>query len=919
VIDLTDSPPAAARATYGAPSLYYAIDPASGDFSRRIGKGLFVNRSFRKNESIDVFCGEVISLQEADTRIAAGRGGYMIALRSAAVLDCFATAAGGTCLASLANTANGLRHAVSRRAPRNNSRIRVSGGASSGWRVTLVATGTITTGSEVLTPYSGSYVMPRLETPGRNPASQVESAAPSATACRLVPTVVDLTVSPPPARPAGATVWEKVLRHNARQRETRLPIFTLQHQDEELLRTTTTTASACLTTLFGDPQPVTVGEVEAFLREAHQAAADTFGVLAAVEWGGDFEFPADLLERDRRDFEECGRSLQLLAATRRARSLPDSFSLQRVHACFGGHGLSVPGLCPTDFQRLCRLATVGVEVPVPRRFTPRNIPAPLRTKYLQVHNAVNRSVATQAQGGGVLLLPTELAEAHPGVYLGNAQHWTTKKGKPQGRCIADMSNVEDPDAQCPLNGHTPAEKAEVNSACEALYGSIQHPTLTELMLMVLSVAEEHGWENISLWKMDLQGAFNLLWFDPEATPLLAFPLAAGVVAIHLVGLFGWAGMPAAFHVLTRALELLVQHAIRGKERFYVDDCMGCSPKIHLHADLTAAHNQIVALAGTHAVATDKTEHGRSLEFIGWQVCLDTRSVSVSPRNLLKTAQAFFCFAPRARLSRMHVERMASLASRISVLCRFMRPFTRALSREATLFGANPATKRALSTAAHCEIAIWRAFCVLLHLRGDALRRSIESFRPSEPAISIRYDASLTQLAVGVYESEHGSESLLRFAALHIPFPTSEDSSRQNTYEYLAVVLGLLLLVGLGRKNFSFLLFGDSVSSLAWVTSDRVASSVAKRANIAMVVLSVHCNAYVAETVHVPGVDNIVYDGLSRGKSAAEVGLDPSAQLLLQADHPYARFIGLCDPALRLETPEECLALAGALRGLLPSN
>jgi hypothetical protein len=86
----------------------------------------------------------------------------------------------------------------------------------------------------------------------------------------------------------------------------------------------------------------------------------------------------------------------------------------------------------------------------------------------------------------------------------------------------------------------------------------------------------------------------------------------------------------------------------------------------------------------------------------------------------------------------------------------------------------------------------------------------------------------------------------------------------------------------------------------------------------MVIVSVHCNAHVADTVHVPGVDNTVYDGLSRGKTATEVGLDPAAQMFLTEEHPIWQFMALCDPAQALNSLEDCLQLAGTLRRLLES-
>ena len=64
---------------------------------------------------------------------------------------------------------------------------------------------------------------------------------------------------------------------------------------------------------------------------------------------------------------------------------------------------------------------------------------------------------------------------------------------------------------------------------EGLYGVIEHPTLEELVRMVLDYAaemqekmgKEFKWEDIVLWKGDLKGAFTLLFFSPEGIRYLA--------------------------------------------------------------------------------------------------------------------------------------------------------------------------------------------------------------------------------------------------------------------------------------------------------------------------------------------------------------------------------------------------------------
>ena len=130
--------------------------------------------------------------------------------------------------------------------------------------------------------------------------------------------------------------------------------------------------------------------------------------------------------------------------------------------------------------------------------------------------------------------------------------------------------------------------------------------------------------------------------------------------------------------------------------------------------------------------------------------------------------------------------------------------------------------------------------------------------------------------------------LLAFTAMVLPFPTTTESRMQNTYEFLAVVLGLLLARDCGLRSFSYSLRGDSVSSLTWAAGDRAASSLARRANIVFTLVACDIDALVSDTVHVPGKLNVVYDGLSRGASAEEVALNPARQRYFAQDHQVTR-------------------------------
>ena len=191
--------------------------------------------------------------------------------------------------------------------------------------------------------------------------------------------------------------------------------------------------------------------------------------------------------------------------------------------------------------------------------------------------------------------------------------------------------------------------------------------------MVLTAAYIHGWDHIILWKKDLKGAFNLLNYNPDYCKWFAFPLTGDIVVIHLAGLFGWIGMPHAFQVLTRVLQKLCRHLISDLCYWYVDDLMAVSPTTLYINDSELVDSNVQQLLGQGSIASTKSQHDRCLEFLGWDFNLDTRTITLCARNMNKLVHALFSFHPTERISISHVQRLASLISRTSILSKHMRP------------------------------------------------------------------------------------------------------------------------------------------------------------------------------------------------------------------------------------------------------
>jgi hypothetical protein len=173
---------------------------------------------------------------------------------------------------------------------------------------------------------------------------------------------------------------------------------------------------------------------------------------------------------------------------------------------------------------------------------------------------------------------------------------------------------------------------------------------------------------------------------------------------------------------------------------------------------------------------------------------------------------------------------------------------------------------------------------------------------------------LTRIAVGVYTSD--SDELLTFAAVDLPFAVNNEAKRQNTMEFLAIIFGLLLCSRTRKSDFHYNLHGDSISSLAWASKDRVNSKLARRGNIVYTTLSMYLDANVAVTTHIPGKLNIVFDGLSRLLSPADVGLDISLEYNASDDHTLLQLLQLCDLEAPIDTIDEHIHVLTSCQQLL---
>lgn len=620
---------------------------------------------------------------------------------------------------------------------------------------------------------------------------------------------------------------------------------------------------------------VRVSEV---LEEALRVSDLIYGAVDAAAWAVSFEWDPGVRTRDLQRLHDNDDSLELLVRGIQIEQRPDRLNLERVQ-------LWVPSTDP-DYERIMQLATEGMRLLVDSTFVPNNRPPPMRELYRQVAKAVNSLVQDLWRDDLILLLPTATARALPGVHF-SAAHWAPKAGKRCGRGIFDSSD----------NKHSTALNSDnARTQLEDLYGPIHHPTLCELVHMILEMVDLHGWENIVLWKGDLARAFTLLNFRASEVQLLACELSDGITMVYHSGLFGWVGTPYAFQVCTRVLERLIIARVDGRVRLYVDDVMGVSTIRRVTTDRQIAESCMTGLLGTHAVAEDKWEEGRELDFIGWRIDLNRRLVTLRRRNFLKTLYGFLRVDEMSPVSLEEMQRLSSWASRYSEVIRVMRPYTAYLYAE-TVGRSNRRAARTLRRETKEVIRLWRMVLILADLKTETFSRSIASFRLDKPQVEIRFDSSLQGVGLSLWDLN--TRQIILVAASTFPFTFHQDSSHQNLAEFCAVVLAMAILARKGYRDISLSLLGDSVSALTWGQSENFRGQLNTAAAAVFVAIGAEFGFWVASVQHIAGEDNEVHDKLSRGTAPRDLGFSPQHIFVVEQYPEVHQLFILCNPGNEL--------------------
>ncbi|WP_353203064.1 hypothetical protein, partial [Polynucleobacter sp.] len=485
--------------------------------------------------------------------------------------------------------------------------------------------------------------------------------------------------------------------------------------------------------------------------------------------------------------------------------------------------------------------------------------------------AVNKLIYESYKADLAVILPSECLSRLPPtipIHKSRLGH-TLKKGKKQGRVTCNYSYGN-------LNAQLNTD--EVREMAREKYGDIELPTVIDLAQMILKHLDDiKQWghkssEDLVLWKMDLKGAFTLLFFRPVDCGLLVLPMTDGLSVIHIAGNFGLTLFPFIFNVISRCILRAISLIIMGLICMYIDDIMGVSDREHVDEDISLATTVITNLLGDDAVAVEKTEIGRKIDWIGWEFNLDTMTVSIADHNYYKTLHGFMTVQRGERVKVRTLHTLSSWASRYTLVCPYMAPFSGYLYSAFSGY-KNLEVEIVLPTEAFLVILLWRCFFFLMKLEPKGFTRKIEDFRPKgEPHFRIEYDGAPIGIGFIISQYSKKTERFHRIWAVSWcdEYVLNNDSGYQNSMEFIAAIMGLACLSFLGHNNARVEMIGDNTSSLSWLKAMHFRAGSSTAAAIAYVSLNMHTGMKVVSTEYKEGELNRA-DPLSRRIPPSDFG------------------------------------------------
>ena len=559
--------------------------------------------------------------------------------------------------------------------------------------------------------------------------------------------------------------------------------------------------------------------------------------------------------------QELISSRQLLGAANRL--CPDSLHRFMGFPRFGqlrqlAHEGAHPILRP-DFQ-----PNAGVQV------------EPLRPQFFKLKPAIRHQLAKLQREHKGFILPKKLVHGWEFLHL-NPSHVVLKVGDSKGRVCMDprASGLND------------------GTDLEAIYedvGILSLPSVRDVASN--AVAAISRGDNL-IAKYDISSAFTQFKLSWKAAALQAIDLD-DLIFIPLVGMFGWTASPAYYDLISKAVdwahcggipvsilddmardqnkvpvlrspEWISPSRLQKRSITYVDDtALFCNSAT---AGMDAQDFEVIAccLLGPNAINPKKTEGpAPCMEVIGWAINMDLGIIGPSNKGICKMLYYVFrLLRPPIRSCLVkHLGSDVGILRHYSTVMPILYGTLSQLQRQlaAARHSVKLPSRINLSAASLGELSMWR-----IMLAAGLAKRDIWTC----PLAFIQRNSGPTELHMVTDAALlHGGGYLLTGVSFGHWLWSPEEHQFFSNFEGHINVLELEVLVLAVVANLKHLkdrylhVQIDNTSALSWANALQAKSPAAQPWARLLLLACVSYNIHLSVT-HIPGVDNVVADDLSR--------------------------------------------------------
>ena len=205
---------------------------------------------------------------------------------------------------------------------------------------------------------------------------------------------------------------------------------------------------------------------------------------------------------------------------------------------------------------------------------------------------------------------------------------------------------------------------------------------------------------------------------------------------------------------------------------------------------------------------------------------------------------------------------------------------------------------------------------LVALDEEKFTRSIHTFTLVEPRLYIQSDACLFGLGILIYGGPNRDIPMGGSAVDISQFGFGEDSSFQNVSEFVAAVMGTVMIIKMGLlfmiKDWGVGLRGDSITAITWITKERYRGESVSNAAMVYTLLGIACGSMVSDATHLSAANNWRADDLSRlsvlkkslPQLLKEMGYENVPVVDLMGDKVVMDLLQYMDPNWAVESDEE---------------